>query len=83
MAAQSGRPLRLAVVSPDHAWPLPWYLRNESTVGFFTTPPAAIARYDTAIYDSRLPGLVPGERIQVFGLRPNVLLWLTRPDPAK
>ena len=67
---------KIAVVSPDHAWPLPWALRGRAAVGYFATPPENLAAYDVVLIDSRLekpasPGASP------FGLRPNVILWST------
>ena len=83
LSAQSDHALRMAVVSPDHAWPLPWYLRYEPTTGYFTTPPPNAAAFDLVIYDSRLAASPATERMQVFGLRPNVLLWLARPESVR
>jgi uncharacterized protein (TIGR03663 family) len=82
LTVQAGRPLRVAVVSPDSAWPLPWYLRNEPTIGFFVSPPSNIADYDIALYDSRLAHLPATDGAPVFGLRPNVLLWLISSGPT-
>ncbi len=81
LAAQAGRPLRVAVVSPDYAWPLPWYFRAEPSFGFFPVPPPQLSLYDVTLTDSRLPSLPP-PGAQPFGLRPNVLLWLSRPATA-
>jgi uncharacterized protein (TIGR03663 family) len=81
--AAAGRPLRLAVVSPDHAWPLPWYLRDEPTTGYFTSLPANVSAYDALIIDSRLDAPAPPIATRPFGLRPDVLLWLgTTPKAA-
>ena len=65
---------KIAVISPDHAWPLPWYLRDRPAVGYFTTPPANLAAYDLVLFDSRLDTGLPAS-VAVFGLRPNVILW--------
>lgn len=67
-----------AIVSPDHAWPLPWYLRARPSVGYFATPPENLATYDLALLDSRLAPTpsIPADT-PAFGLRPHVLLWLT------
>ena len=65
---------KIAVVSPDHAWPLPWYLRERPTVGYFAAPPANPAAYDLILLDSRLDPVMPSGAT-VFGLRPNVILW--------
>ena len=81
LAARTGRPLRVAVVSPDYAWPLPWYFRGEPSFGFFAVPPAQLSQYDLTLTDSRLP-VLPAATAQPFGLRPNVLLWLDGPATA-
>jgi predicted membrane-bound mannosyltransferase len=65
---------KIAVVSPDHAWPLPWYLRDRTTVGYFATAPANLPAYDVVLLDSRLPAPPPATAA-AYGLRPNVLLW--------
>ncbi len=65
---------KIAVVSPDHAWPLPWYLRDRVATGYFTTTPANLAAYDLVLFDSRLPA-GPPVAATAFGLRPDILLW--------
>ena len=65
---------KVAVVSPDHAWPLPWYLRDRAVTGYFATPPGNPAAYDLILLDSRLEAPPPSSA-PAFGLRPNVLLW--------
>ena len=65
---------KIAVISPDHAWPLPWYLRHRTAVGYFTTPPQNLSAYDIVLLDSRID-LPPPAAATAFGLRPNVLLW--------
>ena len=67
---------KIAVVSPDHAWPLPWYWRNRAAVGYFAAPPTNLAAYDLVLFDSRLQAPPPASVI-VYGLRPNVVLWCT------
>ena len=64
---------KIAVVSPDSAWPLPWYLRDRPAVGYFSTPPENLAVYDLILFDSRLETPLSAT---AFGLRPNVMLWL-------
>lgn len=79
LAAVSPAPLAIAVVSPDYAWPLPWYWRNYSQVGYYTTPPAASEPFDVLVWDSRLepPESWPeGAMVELHGLRPNVILQL-------
>ena len=65
---------KIAVISPDHAWPLPWYLRHRATVGYFSTPPQNLSAYDMVLFDSRLD-LPPPAAATAFGLRPDILLW--------
>ena len=65
---------KIAVVSPDHAWPLPWYLRDHATTGYFAAAPANLSAYDVVLLDSRLPA-PPPPTATAYGLRPNVLLW--------
>lgn len=75
---------KVLVCSPDHAWPLPWYLKDWKYVGYHSEVPDA-RPYDIILVDSRIPdekqrallGKLPAEP---YGLRPNVLLWLaTKP----
>lgn len=65
---------KIAVVSPDHAWPLPWYLRDRAATGYFVAPPANLPDYDLVLLDSRLAASPP-PAAPAFGLRPNVILW--------
>ncbi|HEY5042344.1 MAG TPA: hypothetical protein VIK53_10110, partial [Verrucomicrobiae bacterium] len=72
---------RIAVVAAD-AWPLPWYLRKFSQVGywqpgqdpgaadFFITSPAAVEKLG-----DKLKGFLP----EYFGVRPEVLIILWTP----
>jgi uncharacterized protein (TIGR03663 family) len=82
---ETARPLRIAVCSPDHAWPLPWYLRAMPSVGYFST--AVVPEgFDLIIGDSRLSpsagnhNAVDAAPIATFGLRPNVVLQVSRRD---
>jgi uncharacterized protein (TIGR03663 family) len=90
---ESGDLTGISVVSPDY-WPLPWYLRNFSRVGYFgrmapTTEPLIIANENQkAEMDASFSGLY--EQVQStapgggFELRPGVklLLYRRRPPPA-
>ncbi|TAN38260.1 MAG: hypothetical protein EPN23_02920 [Verrucomicrobia bacterium] len=74
----AGRALRIAVVMDD-AWPLPWYLRQFSQVGFWRAAddPGSAEVYVTSSdcpehLHARLQGYTP----EFFGLRPNELLLL-------
>lgn len=80
------RDLSIAVVSGEHAWPLPWYLRDVPTVGFHATPPDNLAVWDMVIWDSQL-GDAPlelgnGTVFEFYGLRPGVLLHCFIREPV-
>jgi len=78
-----GQPL-IAVVAAD-PWPLPWYLRHFSRVGFwqpgqdpgpadfYITSPAAAANLGDRLKDFRP---------EYFGVRPEALIILWLPEPA-
>lgn len=68
---------RVAVVSPNHAWPLPWYLRDRETIGYFDTTPSDLHGWDVRIVDSQMQvpqAWIDGSIVGLHGLRPNVLL---------
>ena len=74
---------RIAVIASD-PWPLPWYLRHFSQVGFWQ-PDQQVAEADFYItsteaaeqYSDRLRSLRP----EFFGVRPGVLVLLWSPEP--
>jgi hypothetical protein len=74
---------RIAVIASD-PWPLPWYLRHFSQVGFWQ-PGQQIAEADFYItsteaaeqYADRLRNFRP----EFFGERPGVLILLWSPEP--
>ncbi len=75
---------RIAVVMPD-AWPLPWYLRKFSSVGYWQTgqePGAADFFITTTDTPTNLMARLNDFRPEFFGVRPNVLFVLWTP-PAK
>lgn len=76
---------RIAVVTAD-AWPLPWYLRNFSQVGFWqpgqATGPADYFLTTTDVSDE-LAEQLKDFRPEFFGLRPGVLLILWTPPAGK
>ncbi|HUG11959.1 MAG TPA: flippase activity-associated protein Agl23 [Opitutaceae bacterium] len=75
---------RVAVVSPNHAWPLPWYLRDRETVGYYQVPPADPAAWDVRILDSQLEAPASWNDdavVGIHGLRPNVVLTLSVSEP--
>ena len=74
---------RIAVIAAD-PWPLPWYLRHYSQVGFWQpgqpVPPADFYITSTEAadqYHAQLQDLRP----DFFGLRPGVLVLLWSPEP--
>jgi hypothetical protein len=73
---------RIAVVAAD-PWPLPWYLRKFSTVGFWqpnqAPGPADVFITSTDVSD-RLADRLKNFRPEFFGWRPNVLLILWVPE---
>ncbi len=76
---------RIAVVAAD-AWPLPWYLRKFSQVGFWQ-PNQETGNADFFITTTDVAGKL-AERLksfqpEFFGWRPNVLLILWTPLPEK
>ena len=83
-----GRDLYVAVVAPpDKYWPLPWYLREYGNVGyapdgalFATNPMPAIVITSDETYDAMLPRVEGGYQQEMYGVRPDVLLypWIRR-----
>jgi predicted membrane-bound mannosyltransferase len=76
---------RIAVVAAD-AWPLPWYLRKFSQVGFWQ-PEQDTGAADFFITSTDVPDKL-AERLkkfqpEYFGWRPNLLLILWVPAPAE
>ena len=76
---------RIAVVAAD-PWPLPWYLRKFSQVGFWQpgqeTGPADFYLTSTDV-SAKLAEQLQDFRPEFFGVRPNVLLMLWVPITAK
>lgn len=78
-----GPHMQVSVIAPPHEqWPLPWYLRTMTHVGYWTAPgdalalqaPVIVSSMDhTAVLDDAL-----GDRYisEFYGLRPEVLLTL-------
>jgi hypothetical protein len=79
LQAASPHPLKVAVVSPEHAWPLPWYLRGRDNIGYFPVPPRDWETWNVVIWDDQLgqaPKALEAFAIaELYGLRPNVLLY--------
>jgi len=92
-AAPEKRDLLVKVVaSPDETWPLPWYLRGYSRVGYWTEPgpalaftgagEAAVVIASAAFAEEIGTALGEGYTQSFFGLRPEVPLCLfTRRSP--
>jgi len=74
---------RIAVVAAD-AWPLPWYLRKFSQVGYWQ-PGQETGAADFFITTTGVSGNLAEQlknfRPEFFGVRPNVLLILWTPSP--
>jgi uncharacterized protein (TIGR03663 family) len=71
------------IAPPDETWPLPWYLRGYSRVGYWTSAEAAGEFGDAAVVISSAgniekvaTALGEGYTSNFFGLRPEVLLAL-------
>ena len=75
---------RIAVVAKD-AWPLPWYLRKFSRVGYWQ-PGQETGGADFFITPTDMNGNLATKlksfRPEFFGVRPNVLLILWTPEPT-
>jgi hypothetical protein len=76
---------RIEVVAKD-AWPLPWFLRKFSNVGYWQ-PGQEAGAADFFItptdLDGRLATKLKDFRPEFFGVRPNVLLILWIPPALK
>jgi predicted membrane-bound mannosyltransferase len=75
-----GARMQVSVVAPpDEQWPLPWYLRSMSHVGYWTQPGDAVALQAPVIVSSleqtpALDSALGGRYVSEFyGLRPDVL----------
>ncbi len=76
---------RITVIAAD-AWPLPWYLRKFSQVGFWQPGQetgAADFFITTTDVSEKLAEQLKGWRPEFFGARPEVLLILWTPAPVK
>ena len=66
------------MVSAEAAWPLPWYLRNATAVGYFETAPADPAAWDVIVWDLQMgepaSQLLTDRLVEFHGLRPNMVL---------
>jgi uncharacterized protein (TIGR03663 family) len=84
MAQQDGiaKP-RIAVIASD-PWPLPWYLRHFSDVGFWQ-PGQAVAKADFYVTSTEAAqqygNQLRDDRADFFGERPGVLILLWLPMP--
>ena len=69
------------ITNPDEAWPLPWYLRGFSQVGYWQETDEAGTLEDVPVVissvektDNSLAKLQDTHQGEFFGLRPEVLL---------
>ena len=71
--------LAIAVGGEDNAWPLPWYLRENATVGYWPNP-AQVPALDVVIgpIGSLPSSLAETHIVEYHGLRVNVILecWI-------
>jgi uncharacterized protein (TIGR03663 family) len=83
LGPEGKRMLVKVVAGPYETWPLPWYLRSYTNVGYWTDlasaapvgdPPVVVASAEQA--DGVGAALGPGYRSEYYGLRPEVLLTL-------
>ena len=83
-AAPGKKDLLIKVIAPpDETWPLPWYLRGYSRVGYWTSAEAAGELGDAAVVVASAANVEKvatalGDRYQqnFYGLRPEVVLAL-------
>lgn len=81
-----GREMPVQVVAPgDDYWPLPWYLRRFTNVGFYSATPETLAA-PVIITAPALAGqteerLGEGYVQEFYGLRPDVLLTIFIQEP--
>ena len=84
-AARAADPVRPIRIITDEYWPLPWYLRGISQVGYWTTPPAdcegALVIASATQADAVRARLTRRHRESMLGLRPGVLLVVFTPQP--
>lgn len=84
-AARQGDPGRPIRVIAEEYWPLPWYLRGVTDVGYWTEPPAdcegALVIASNSLADTVRARLNRPYRESVLGLRPGVLLIVFTPEP--
>ena len=80
LAAASQHDLRVAVIAAD-PWPLPWYLREFSNVGFWQPDqwPAGFDLYITSPEAAANTSQLASWRPEFFGVRPEVLVVLWQP----
>ena len=75
----------LEEIVADEYWPLPWYLRGISQVGYWTTPPTdcegALVIASATQADVVRSRLTRPHRESMLGLRPGVLLVVFTPQP--
>lgn len=76
---EQGRKMLIKVVTaPQDYWPLPWYLRKFSNVGYWQEPPtdadAPVVITSTELQPAIEKTLQRDYQVEYYGLRPDVLL---------
>lgn len=82
-AHTDGRAMLVQVVARD-AWPLPWYLRRLSRVGYWDESPPQLVAPVVIVDESLEPDVGPrleGYRVYHYGLRPDVTLYAHVSEP--
>lgn len=78
-ASPQGHKMLIKVVAPD-PWPLPWYLRKFSQVGYYTEVPADLKAGDPQVViaaqslQDAVSTKLPNYQQEIFGQRPRVFL---------
>ncbi len=72
--------MRVNVIAPDY-WPLPWYLRRLSAVGWYEQlpeqPDAPVVVVDSSLLERFVAAAEDEYQINAYGLRqPSTVLWL-------
>ena len=77
--APEGHDARINVITPD-TWPLPWYLRAFTRVGYWPgpidNPDAAIVITSAELQAQVEPHLREKYQTECYGLRPDVLITM-------
>ena len=76
----NGKAMMVKIMAPDY-WPLPWYLRRLTRVGYWENvpddPEAPVIICDSSLQEILASKLVKDYQMNSYGLRsPHVVLWL-------